>query len=399
MSLSEDTVAQSSTAPLAPVRHSSPLGPISEWISVERLVDGSERVGGMLVRSVQFKRLFASITRFAPHKATVLIQGESGTGKELVARSLHSLGAVPNGPFVTFNCSNLVDSLAESQLFGHVKGAFTDAREDSLGYFRSANGGTLFLDEIGELPLKLQPKLLRAVEMHEVQPVGSSHSYKVDIRLVAATNRDLRAMVKAGEFRDDLYYRLNAAALTIPPLRDRRDAIPAFVGHFIEQYCRLFAKDIRRISRPAVEALCAYSWPGNVRELAHAVESAVLMADNDSIGVTELPSNVLEGREASAVAVGDVTAAAIPVEIPESSAAASTPMIGSEASGESKFSLDAAIREASKDALVRALNATHGNCHRAADLLGVSRYTVYRMLARYGLTESRGYRSWRKSNV
>ena len=143
-----------------------------------------------------------------------LIQGESGTGKELVARSLHSLGAVPNGPFVTFNCSNLVDSLAESQLFGHVKGAFTDAREDSLGYFRSANGGTLFLDEIGELPLKLQPKLLRAVEMHEVQPVGSAHSYKVDIRLVAATNRDLRAMVKAGEFRDDLYYRLNAAAMT-----------------------------------------------------------------------------------------------------------------------------------------------------------------------------------------
>ena len=177
---------KSSAAPAAHMRHPGSLGPGQDWINVERLVEGSERIGGMLIRSVQFKRLFASITRFAPHKATVLIQGESGTGKELVARSLHSLGAVPNGPFVTFNCSNLVDSLAESQLFGHVKGAFTDAREDSLGYFRSANGGTLFLDEIGELPLKLQPKLLRAVEMHEVQPVGSSHSYKVDIRLVAA---------------------------------------------------------------------------------------------------------------------------------------------------------------------------------------------------------------------
>jgi two-component system, NtrC family, response regulator AtoC len=398
MSLSEDTVGQSSTAPVANVRHSGSLDTWHEWISVERLVEGSERVGGMLIRSAQFKRLFASIVRFAPHKATVLIQGESGTGKELVARSLHSLGAVPNGPFVTFNCSNLVDSLAESQLFGHVKGAFTDAREDSLGYFRSANGGTLFLDEIGELPLKLQPKLLRAVEMHEVQPVGSSHSYKVDIRLVAATNRDLRAMVKAGEFRDDLYYRLNAAALIISPLRDRRDAIPAFVGHFIEQYCRLFAKDIRRISRPAVEALCAYSWPGNARELAHAVESAVLMADGDSITLNELPSNVLEGREASAVPITEVPTAAIPVEIPDASAAAA-PATNSEAAGESKFSLDAAIREASKDALIRALNATHGNCHRAADLLGVSRYTVYRMLARYGLTESRGYRSWRKSNA
>jgi DNA-binding NtrC family response regulator len=396
MSLSEDTVGQSSTAPVAHVRQSGSLS--SEWISIERLVEGAERVGGMLIRSAQFKRLFASITRFAPHKATVLIQGESGTGKELVARALHSLGAVPNGPFVTFNCSNLVDSLAESQLFGHVKGAFTDAREDSLGYFRSANGGTLFLDEIGELPLKLQPKLLRAVEMHEVQPVGSSHSYKVDIRLVAATNRDLRAMVKAGEFRDDLYYRLNAAALTIPPLRERRDAIPAFVGHFIEQYCRLFAKDIRRVSRTALEALCAYSWPGNVRELGHAVESAVLMADTDSIGMNELPANVLEGREVPSVPMSDAAANAIPVELPEASAAV-MPALAPEVPGESKFSLDAAIREASKDALVRALNATHGNCHRAADLLGVSRYTVYRMLARYGLTESRGYRSWRKNNV
>jgi transcriptional regulator with GAF, ATPase, and Fis domain len=396
MSLSEDTVGQSSPAPVAPLRHSGSLG--NEWISIERLVDGSERVGGMLIRSVQFKRLFASIIRFAPHKATVLIQGESGTGKELVARSLHSLGAVPNGPFVTFNCSNLVDSLAESQLFGHVRGAFTDAREDSLGYFRSANGGTLFLDEIGELPLKLQPKLLRACEMHEVQPVGSSHSYKVDIRLVAATNRDLRAMVKAGEFRDDLYYRLNAAALIIPPLRDRRDAIPAFVGHFVEQYCRLFAKEIGRISRQAIEALCAYSWPGNVRELAHAVESAVLMADGDSISLSELPSNVLEGREESGTPITEMSSAAIPLEIPEAGAEG-VPAIGAEASGESKFSLDAAIREASKDALVRALNATQGNCHRAADLLGVSRYTVYRMLARYGLTESRGYRSWRKTSA
>ncbi|HXN87690.1 MAG TPA: sigma-54 dependent transcriptional regulator, partial [Candidatus Binataceae bacterium] len=343
-------------------------------------------------------RLFASIIRFAPHKATVLIQGESGTGKELVARSLHSLGAVPNGPFVTFNCSNLVDSLAESQLFGHVKGAFTDAREDSLGYFRSANGGTLFLDEIGELPLKLQPKLLRAVEMHEVQPVGSSHSYKVDIRLVAATNRDLRAMVKAGEFRDDLYYRLNAAALIIPPLRDRRDAIPAFVGHFIEHYNRLFHKEIRRISRPALEALCAFSWPGNIRELGHAVESAVLMADSDAITVSELPASVLDGREIPSAAIPEVSSAAVAVEMPEAAgtiAAATTP----EATAESKFSLDTAIREASKDALVRALNATHGNCHRAADLLGVSRYTVYRMLARYGLTESRGYRSWRKTSA
>src|SRR5579862_2890270 len=184
-----------------------------EWFSLEDLAQGSEWIGGMVVRSAQVRKVLKTIARLSPYKATVLIQGESGTGKELVARALHSLGAVPNGPFVTFNCSNLVDSLAESQLFGHVKGAFTDAREDSLGYFRSANGGTLFLDEIGELPLNLQPKLLRAVESHEIQPVGSTKIYKVDIRLIAATNRDLRAMVKVAAFRDDLYYRMNTAAL------------------------------------------------------------------------------------------------------------------------------------------------------------------------------------------
>ncbi len=390
MNASETSFAQ--FQPVTPAYVSALTSTGGEWLVVERLTEAADRVSGMLIRSAHFKRLFASITRFAPYKATVLIQGESGTGKELVARALHNLGAAPNGPFVTFNCSNLVESLAESQLFGHVKGAFTDAREDSLGYFRSANGGTLFLDEIGELPMKLQPKLLRAVETHEVQPVGSTQSYKVDIRLVAATNRDLRAMVKAGEFRDDLFYRLNAAALVIPPLSERRDAVPAFVGHFVEHYNRLFGKDVRYISRKALDALCMYSWPGNVRELAHAVESAVLMTDGERITLGELPESVLEGFGKSDPAA---VAPAAPARIEMSGPDESEPCAGGESS---PFSLDAAIREASKDALVRALQATHGNCHRAADLLGVSRYTVYRMLARHGLSDARGYRGWRKAN-
>src|ERR1700683_1245846 len=286
MNLGEDTVGQPAIAAAAPTRNPGSLVAAGlEWVSLERLVEGSERIGGMLIRSAPVKRLFASIIRFAPHKATVLIQGESGTGKELVARSLHSLGAVPNGPFVTFNCSNLVDSLAESQLFGHVKGAFTDAREDSLGYFRSANGGTLFLDEIGELPLKLQPKLLRAVEMHEVQPVGSSHVHQVDIRLIAATNRDLSAMIKAGQFRADLYYRLHALSILIPPLRARTAAIPCLVAHFIDRYNKLFAKNVTLVSRSALRALCSYSWPGNIRQLAHVIETTVLMSDSDRIAV------------------------------------------------------------------------------------------------------------------
>src|ERR1700688_2466162 len=275
-----------------------PTAAACEWISLEHLALGSERVGGMVVRSAQVRKLLKTISRLSPYKATVLISGESGTGKELVARALHTLGPVPGGPFVTFNCSNLVESLAESQLFGHLRGAFTDAREESQGYFRSANGGTLFLDEIAELPLKLQPKLLRAVETHEVQPVGSSHSYKVDIRLVAATNRDLRAMVKAGQFRDDLYYRMNTAAIFIPPLRERREAIPAFVGYFIQHYNRLFSKEVSEISRAAIDLLCAYQWPGNVRELSNAIESAVILSENNRILVSDLPEQIVDGTGA-----------------------------------------------------------------------------------------------------
>src|SRR5229473_4659201 len=268
------------------------------WRVIDELGAGTEELGGMVVRSGGMQRVVKTIARLGPYKATVLVHGESGTGKELVARALHTLGSVPKGPFVTFNCSNLLESLAESQLFGHVRGAFTDAREEAQGYFRSANGGTLFLDEIGELPLRLQPKLLRAVETHEVQPVGSSHSYKVDIRLVAATNRDLRAMVKAGQFRDDLYYRMNTAAIYVPPLRERREAIPAFIGYFIEHYNRLLGKAVAEISRRAVEVLCLYQWPGNVRELAHAIESAVILSENRKIGVADLPEQIVDGTGA-----------------------------------------------------------------------------------------------------
>jgi len=259
-----------------------------EWLSLEHLALGSERVGGMVVKSAPMRKVLKAISRFSPHKATVLIQGESGTGKELVARALHTQGSA-TGPFVTFNCSNLVESLAESQLFGHVLGAFTDASENSPGYFRSANGGTLFLDEVGELPMQLQPKLLRAVETHEIQPVGSPRSHSVDIRIVAATNRDLRAMVKAGQFRDDLYYRINAATILVPPLRERREAIPAFVSHFIEHFNYLFGKEVKFVSRAAMDAICANQWLGNVRELSHAIEIAVLMTDGDRIDVGDLP--------------------------------------------------------------------------------------------------------------
>ena len=366
----------------------------SDSISLDALAQGAERIGGMLVRSAHVRKVLKTIARLSPYKATVLIHGESGTGKELVARALHTLGPTPNGPFVTFNCSNLVDSLAESQLFGHVKGAFTDAREDSLGYFRSASGGTLFLDEIGELPLKLQPKLLRAVETHEIQPVGSTHCYKVDIRLVAATNRDLRAMTKTGEFRDDLYYRLNTAAVYLPPLRERREAIPAFVAHFIEHYNHLFGKSLTHVERRALEALMAYGWPGNVRELAHAIESAVIRTETERLIAEDLPDHIYPGATPAA---SDGAAALNPI-LADAIEATAVPVSADKTDKQAwPYALDAVIREASKIALLRALEAAGGNCHRAAELLGVSRYTVYRMLNRYGLGEGRAYRNLRKA--
>ncbi|MGH8322583.1 MAG: sigma-54 interaction domain-containing protein [Steroidobacteraceae bacterium] len=333
----------------------------------------------MVVGSEGMRRVLKTIARLGPYKATVLVHGESGTGKELVARALHTLGPVPKGPFVTFNCSNLLESLAESQLFGHVRGAFTDAREDALGYFRSASGGTLFLDEIGELPLRLQPKLLRAVETHEVQPVGSAQSYKVDIRLIAATNRDLRAMVKAGTFRDDLYYRLSATALTIPPLRERREALEALVAHFIGHYNRLFGKQIRFIARRALAALAAHDWPGNVRELAHALQSAVMLADHDRIDIHTLPEQIGRGRAALVSSEGSAEKLPATAETAGAEAAA----VVDPAPGDESLLLDEVI----KRTLVRSLEETEGNRRRAADLLGISRSTLYRMLARYSLAE------------
>jgi len=353
----------------------------SHWISTAELMSNSEQVAGMLVDSEPTRRVMAAIERIAPYKAAVLVHGHSGVGKELISRAIHRKGPMPGGPFVTFNCSNLVESLAESQLFGHVKGAFTDAREESLGYFRAANGGTLFLDEVGELPLKLQPKLLRAVETHEVQPVGSTHTYKVDIRLVCATNRDLKAMVKGGSFRADLYYRLNAAAITVPPLRERREGIPGLVGLFIERHGRAFGKDIRFISREALDALCVCEWPGNVRQLSHAIESALMMTDSDRISFGDLPESMMPGEALlEMVQTGTATRPGSPV------ARGSAP----DAGGEVMQSLDSAIERAAKNALAQALNATSGNCVRAAELLGVSRYTVYRMINRYGVIPFKG---------
>jgi len=338
-----------------------------------------EHFAGMVIHSASLRKLVNTIGRLGPHRTTVLIQGESGTGKELVARALHTLGPMPKGPFISFNCSNLVESLAEAQLFGHVRGAFTDAREDAVGYFRSADGGTLFLDEVGELPLGLQPKLLRAVETHEVQPVGSTRSYKVNLRLIAATNRNLLSMVKAKQFRDDLYYRMSATNIRIAPLRERRDGIAALATHFSQLANRTFDKRVTLISARALELLRSGEWPGNVREFANAIQNAVMLSDGDRICIADFPDLLTERAFPVLVTQGTEAVETI----------APTPAQGSNP----PLSRDEAI----KAALIRALNETGDNCHRTAQLLGVSRYTVYRMIARHGLarTTNRERRSLR----
>ncbi|MBF6570168.1 MAG: sigma-54-dependent Fis family transcriptional regulator [Candidatus Binataceae bacterium] len=347
-------------------------------IAVKDLLQGTQIQSGTLLRSAQMRRVFSTIGRITNCQSPVLIQGESGTGKELVARAVHTMGPCGSGPFVSFNCSTLVDSIAESQLFGHLRGAFTDARDESIGFFRAAHGGTLFLDEIGELPLKLQPKLLRAVETRDIYPVGSTRPILADFRLVVATNRNLFSMVQAGQFREDLYYRLQATLITLPPLRERLDDVAALTGYFIEHYSRLANRSIKYISYQALSEVLAYPWPGNVRELAHAIESAVAMSDGDGIEAAALPQQVTDRQNLHRVASEPVHGAidnpnhAGPQES-DSSAADSGP---------------ASLDETIKRRVVLSLHQTAGNRKRAADKLGISRSTLYRMMSRYGIGEA-----------
>jgi DNA-binding NtrC family response regulator len=365
---------------IRPTASAGAYGTDGNWLDLG-LMGRAGQVGEMVVKSSGMADLMRLLARLSAHRTTVLIHGESGTGKELVARAVWNLRPEPRGPFVTFNCSNLVETLAESQLFGHVKGAFTDAREDSQGYFRAAEGGVLFLDEIGELPMGLQAKLLRAVEYHEVQPVGSTRTYKVGVQIVAATNRDLRKAVKEGRFRGDLFYRLNVASVLVPPLRERPEAIDALASLFVARCNREFGTSVRFISRRAMERLLAYEWPGNVRELEHAIRCALLLGDSDRIDLDSLPGDVLAAQLPLRPGITATVASSSPQAVEAGSPTVSGPVRSSLSSPASPASL----RELTRDALMSALSHARGNRQRAARILGVSRTTLYRMLMRYDL--------------
>ncbi len=306
-------------------------------------------------RSAKMRALIRMIFSLRYNESHVLIHGESGTGKELVARAIHAASPRAEGAFVPVDCGALPESIIESELFGHEKGAFTGAVGASLGLFRMAGGGTLFLDEIGEIPASVQAKLLRALQQKEVRPVGASGSVSVDIRVVSATHRDLAAMVEAGQFRTDLYYRLHVVRIQIPPLRDRREDVPLLVQHFLEKHRRP-RSPIEGVEEAALELLVDHDWPGNVRELENAIESSLALAPGPRLRVCDLP--IPGGRSRRAPAP-------ISPEIP--------------------LSLEAYER----CALERAMREANGDARAAASRLGIGRSTLYRKLARHGMAPKR----------
>jgi DNA-binding NtrC family response regulator len=316
---------------------------------------------GMIGRGAIMQELFGMIRRLAPHVRTALVSGETGTGKELVARALHKTGPRRDRRFVTINCSAVVETLFESELFGHVRGAFTGATEHKPGLFESADGGTLFLDEIGELPLSVQAKLLRVLEAGEVHRVGSLEPRRVSVHVIAATNRDLRAEVAAGRFRSDLYYRLNIVEVKLPPLRDRREDIPYLTAAFVRDTSERLQKAVLGVTPGAERLLASARWEGNVRELRNVVERACILADGDFITEREV-ATCIPGAAAPAL-----SAAGVAVAGPASGA---DPDL---------------LVNVERDHIQRALARAGGNKKAAAKMLGVSRRALYRRLERLDL--------------
>jgi two-component system, NtrC family, response regulator AtoC len=312
---------------------------------------------GIVGRSPRIAQALTLADKVARHPSTVLITGESGTGKELIARHIHDASPRASRPFVAVNCAAIPEALLESELFGHVKGAFTSADRDKIGLFEEANGGTLFLDEIGELPAALQVKLLRALQEGEVRPVGDNASRSVDVRLVAATARDLESDVAEGKFRADLYYRINVVRIHLPALRDRSEDVPELVRHFVDRFNRRLGLHVTGVTPAAMRALVEYPWPGNVRELENVVERAMVLTDGPQLGVEQLPT-------------------------------LAAPVTRSEAS---VSPLDLSVKRRTEDlerALIKeALERTRGNRTRAAKLLDLSHRALLYKIRDYGLGE------------
>lgn len=319
----------------------------AQWLEAENRILRIHGAPDFIASAPSMRPVLELMTRVGPSDANVLITGEHGTGKEVVSQTLHRLSGRADRPLVAVNTGALSEGVFESEIFGHVKGAFTDARTDRIGRFELANGGTLFLDEIANVPSRQQAKLLRVLETGEIERVGSSKTIKVNVRVLSATNADLRAEVAAGRFREDLLFRMNTVEIHIPPLRDRREDIPALAAHFVDRYQTRYRRQLKGFEPAAMQAMLQHPWPGNVRELDHTIERAVLMARSERIEVSDLglTTNKPNGQ-----------------------------------------SLDEMSLEAVEAVLIRkALSRSSGNVSHAADALGISRGALYRRMEKYGL--------------
>ena len=322
-------------------------------------VSTEDNLDGIIGSSANIQDVLRMISRLKDTRTPVLISGESGTGKELAARAIHFRGAMAQTPFVAVDCGSLVPTLMESELFGYEKGAFTGATKSKSGLFQSANGGTIFLDEIGELPLEMQAKLLRVLQEKEVRPVGSNEKVNVDVRVIAATNRDLEAAYRAGTFRKDLYFRLNVVTVHLPPLRERRSDIPVLVHHFLDRYAK--GSHIQ-VTPSAMKSLLNYDWPGNVRELENCIARAVTLGDRQTIDVVDLPPAIRSEQGDTAVATAQ-----------DAASLSST-----------------ALAEMERITILRVFEQAHGDKALAGKMLGVSRATLYRKLKRYKIAVKGG---------
>jgi DNA-binding NtrC family response regulator len=323
---------------------------------LRELVDETQRFEELVGDSPAMRRVRQLLDRVVASDASVLVTGESGTGKEVVAKVLHRSGRRKEGPFVAINCAAMPEQLLESELFGHVRGAFTDARAARTGLFVQAQGGTLLLDEIGDLPLALQPKLLRALQERAVRPIGGNDEVAFDVRLIATTNRDLESAVEEGRFREDLYFRVNVIHLAMPPLRARGSDVLVLAQHFLVHHATKAGKHVTGLSPQAAERLLAYTWPGNVRELQNAMERAVALAQYEQVTVDDLPEKIRAYRPSHVLIAAEDPSELVPLE------------------------------EAERRYILRVVESVGGNKTLAARLLGIGRKTLYRKLQQYGVS-------------